>query len=124
MPRRCILGSSACREEGEEGLMRFMITCSIPVEKGNELAKTDTLDATIHSIMEELKPEAAYFSDIEGGRVGYIVVNIDDVSQIAAVVEPLYLRLGAAIQVHRVMTPEELGRATPAIEQASQKEYG
>jgi hypothetical protein len=96
--------------------MRFMITCRIPVEKGNELAKVGSLHSTIQSIMEELKPEAAYFSDIEGARVGYIVVNIDEASQIAAIVEPLFLGLGAAIQVHRVMTPEELGQATPAIE--------
>lgn len=103
--------------------MRFMITCRIPVEKGEELAKAGSLHSTIQSIMEELKPEAAYFSDIEGGRVGYIVVNIDDASQIAATVEPLFLGLGAAIQIHPVMIPEDLGQATPAIEQASQ-EYG
>ena len=103
--------------------MRFMITCRIPVEKGNESAKAASLDSTIHSIMEELKPEAAYFSDIEGGRGGYIVVNIDEASQIAAIVEPLFLGLGAAIQVHPVMTPEDLGQATPAIKQAAQR-YG
>ncbi len=45
--------------------MRFMITCRIPVEKGNELAKNGILGETIQSIMEELKPEAAYFSDIQ-----------------------------------------------------------
>ena len=101
--------------------MRCMITCRIPMEKANELATAGSLGSTIQSIMEELKPEAAYFSDIEGARVGYIVVNIDDASQISSMVEPLYLRLGAAIQVHRVMTPEELGKATPAIEQASQE---
>ena len=104
--------------------MRFMITCRIPMEKTNELTRAGRLHSTIHSILEELKPEAAYFSDIEGARVGYIIVNIDDASQIAAMVEPLFLGLGAAIQVHRVMSPEELGKATPAIEQASQKEYG
>ena len=118
---------SACQlkwEEGEEGLMRFMITCRIPVEKGNELAKAASLHSTIHSIMEELKPEAAYFSEIEGARSAYIVVNMDDASQISAIVEPLFLGLGAAIQVHRVMIPEELGQATPAIEQAAQKKDG
>ena len=73
--------------------------------------------------MEELKPEAAYFSDIEGGRSGYIVVNMDHASQISTLVEPLFLGLGAAIQVHPVMSPEDLGKASPAIEQASQ-EYG
>jgi hypothetical protein len=104
--------------------MRFMITCRIPMEKTNELTRAGRLHSTIHSILEELKPEAAYFSDIEGARVGYIVVNIDDASQIAAMVEPLFLGLGAAIQVHRLMSPEEEGKATPAIEQASQEECG
>ena len=104
--------------------MRFMITCRIPVERGDELTKGSSLHSTIHSIMEELKPEAAYFSGIEGGRGAYIVVNMDDASQISSIVEPLYLRLGAAIQVHRVMIPEEMSQATPAIEQASQKKDG
>jgi hypothetical protein len=103
--------------------MRFMITRRIPVEKGSELAKAGSLGSTIHSIMEELKPEAAYFSDIGGTRGAYIVVNMDDASQIAAIVEPHFLGLGAAIQIHPVMIPEELGLATPAIEQPSEK-YG
>jgi hypothetical protein len=103
--------------------MRFMITCRIPVEKGNELAKAGSRGSTIQSIMEELKPEAVYFSDIEGARGGYIVVSMDDASQIPAIAEPLFLGLGATIQVHPVMTPEDLGKATPAIEQAAQK-YG
>jgi hypothetical protein len=118
---------SACQlkwEEGEEGLMRFMITCRIPMEKGNESAKAASLHSTIRSIMEELKPEAAYFSEIEGARSGYIVVNMDDASQIASIAETLFLGLGATIQVHRVMIPEELGQATPAIEQAVQKKDG
>jgi hypothetical protein len=102
--------------------MRFMITCLIPVEEENELAKARSLDSAIHSIMEELVPEAAYFSDIEGGRVGYIVVNMKDTSQIAAIAEGLFLGLGAALQVHPVMTPEDLGKVTLATGQASQKD--
>lgn len=103
--------------------MRFMITCRFPVEKGNELAKAGSLGSTIQSILEELQPEAAYFGDIEGARGGYIVVNMDDASQIPAIAEPLFLALGAAIHFHPVMTREDLGKATPAIDQAAQK-YG
>ena len=99
--------------------MRFMITCRIPVEKGEELAKAGSLHSTIQSIMEELKPEDAYFSDIEGGRSGYIVVNMDDASQISAIAQTLFLGLGAAIQVHRVMTAEKLGQPTPAMSRPS-----
>jgi len=35
--------------------------------------------------------------------------------------EPLFLALGVTIQVHPVMTPEDLGRASSAIEQAAKK---
>jgi hypothetical protein len=104
--------------------MRFMITCRIPVEEGNESATAASLGSTIQSIMEELKPEAAYFSDIEGARSGYIVVDMDDASQLSAIAETLFVGLGATIEFHRVMTPEELSQATSAIEQASQKKYG
>ena len=103
--------------------MRFMITCRIPMDKGNELARNGTLGQTIQTIMEELKPEAAYFSDINGARGGYIVVSMDDASQIPAMAEPLFLGLGATIQVHPVMIPEDLQKGAPAIDQAAQK-YG
>jgi hypothetical protein len=62
--------------------MRFMITCRIPVDKGNELVKNGSLGSTIQSIMEDLRPEAAYFSDIEGARGAYIIVDMDEASQI------------------------------------------
>ena len=104
--------------------MRFMITCLIPVEEGNESATAASLGSTIQSIMEELKPETAYFFDIEGVRGGYIVVDMDDASQISAIAETLFVGLGATIEVHRMMIPEELGQATSELEQASQKEYG
>jgi hypothetical protein len=60
---------------------------------------------------------------MEGARGGYIVLNMDDASQIPAMAEPLFLGLGATIQVHPVMTPEDLEKGMPAIERAAQK-YG
>jgi hypothetical protein len=103
--------------------MRFIITCRIPVDKGNELVKNGSLGSTIQSIMEELKPEAAYFVDIEGARGAYIIVNMDDASQIPPLVEPLMLALGASTEVHPVMILEDLGKATPEFERVAQK-YG
>src|SRR5215217_2489979 len=116
-----LLGRAGGKEE--IGRMRFMITCRIPMDRGNELAKNGTLGETIKTIMEELQPEAAYFSDIDGARGGYIVVEMEDASQIPAMAEPLFLGLGATILVNEVMTTEDLAKGTPAIEQAAQK-YG
>ena len=100
--------------------MCFMITCRIPVERRNELAKNDTLGETVKSIMEKLQPEAAYFAAIEGARGGYIVVHVD-ASQIPAMTESLFHALGATVKVHPVMTPEDLAKGRPAIVQAAEK---
>jgi hypothetical protein len=110
---------------GREGVMhmRFMLTFRISLEKGNVLTREGTLTQTVQSIVEEINPEAAYFGDMEGTRGGYLVLNMDDASQIPAIAEPLFLGLDATVQIHPVMTPEDLGRANAAIDQAAQR-YG
>jgi len=111
------------REKANVGLVRFMITCRIPVEKGNELVKNGTLGSTVQSILEDLKPEAAYFVDVDGARGAHIVVEVEEASQIPPSVEPLMLALGAEIEVHPVMVLEDLGKASAEIERVAQK-YG
>jgi hypothetical protein len=103
--------------------MRFMLTFRSTPEKGNEMIKNGTLPQTIQTILEDLKPEAAYFGDIEGARGGYLVVNMDDASQMPALSEPLFLGLGATVQAHPVMVPEDLEKAGPDLQQVAQK-YG
>jgi hypothetical protein len=47
--------------------------------------------------MEDLQPEAAYFTDVDGARGGYLIVNMDDPSDLPAIAEPLFLGMGATI---------------------------
>ena len=44
-------------------------------------------------------------------------------SQIPSMTEPLFLGLGATMQMQPVMTPEDLGRATESMQHVAQK-YG
>jgi hypothetical protein len=86
------------------------------------------LGATFHMqpVMtpEDLQPEAAYFTDVEGTRGGFLVLDMDDSSQMPAKVEPLFLELGATLHMQPVMTPEDLrGAAGEALQQMAQK-YG
>lgn len=103
--------------------MRFMISFGMPTETANAAIKEGNFPQTVQSIMEEIQPEAAYFTDVDGGRGGVLIVNMDDASQLPAVVEPLFFALGATIKVQLVMAPEDLQRAMPSLEQAAQK-YG
>ncbi len=103
--------------------MRIMITFSIQPEKGDALIRDGSMGEIMQSIFEEIKPEALYFTTVEGTRGGYCVINVDDASQIPAMTEPLLLGLGAAIQMQPVMTAEDLGVATESLEHVAQK-YG
>ena len=103
--------------------MRFLLKVNIPVESGNAAAKAGKLGAIIQSILTDLKPEAAYFSDDRGQRTGYLFIDMQDASQIPAIAEPWFLAFNASIELHPVMVPDDLAKAGSAIEKAVKK-YG
>lgn len=102
--------------------MRFLYKISFPVEAGNAAAKKDGFKA-IQSILEAQKPEAAYFAAEKGLRTCFMIVNMEDASQIPAIAEPWFLALNASIEVSPVMIPADLAKAAPAIAEAV-KTYG
>ena len=101
--------------------MRFLLKVNIPVETGNAAAKAGKLSATIQSILADLKPEAAYFTDNDGQRCGLLFLDLRDASQIPAICEPWFLAFNAAIEIHPVMVPDDLAKAASAIETAVKK---
>lgn len=103
--------------------MRFLLKVNIPVESGNAAAKAGKLGATIQSILEELKPEAVYFTDSNGQRCGFLFFEMQDASQIPAIAEPWFLAFNANIELHPVMLPADLAKAGGSIEKAVKK-YG
>lgn len=103
--------------------MRCLLKVNIPVESGNAAAKAGKLGATIQSILAELKPEAAYFTDTAGQRSGLIILDLPDASHIPAIAEPWFLALNASVEIHPVMTPADLAKAAGAID-AAVKKYG
>jgi hypothetical protein len=103
--------------------MRFLVKAQMDVEAANALARQGKLGSTIQSILEDLKPEAAYFVADEGKRTAYLVINMDDPSQIPALAEPWFLAFNATIKALPAMVAEDLAKAAPAIERAVKK-YG
>ena len=98
--------------------MRFLIKTAWPVERSNDLAREGKLGATVQSILAELKPEAAYFLTDDGERSAYLIVDMDDASQMPAIAEPWFLAFDASVEFHPVMLAEDLAEAGPAIERA------
>jgi|SRR5919107_1300159 hypothetical protein len=104
--------------------MRIMLAFSMQPERADALIKEGRMGETMGAILEEIQPEAAYFTDVDGTRGGYLIINMEDASQMPAMTEPLLLGLGASVHMQPVMTPEDLrGAAGEALEQMGQK-YG
>ncbi len=97
--------------------MRFLVKVSFPVEAGNAAAKKDGFKV-IQTILEQQKPEAAYFIADGGRRTGLLIIDITDASDIPRIAEPWFLALNASIEATPAMIPEDLQKAAPAIEQA------
>jgi hypothetical protein len=96
---------------------------SIPVETGNVTIADGTLPKTIETILNELKPEAAFFAEDNGKRTGFIFLDLKDTSQIPALAEPWFLAFNAHVELHPAMNLDDLKRATPGIEKAVKSYY-
>ncbi len=101
--------------------MRMLMIASMPIEKGNAVMKDGSFGKIMHSILEEQKPESVYFSTRDGQRTAYLVMNINDASEIPKIAEPWFLAFNASIDIQPVMVPQDLAKATPAIEEAVKK---
>ena len=101
--------------------MRFMLKAVLDTERSNSAAKSGALGKTIQTIVTELKPEAAYFTDDHGKRTAYLFFELRDASQIPAVAEPWFQAFNAQLEFHPVMVPDDLAKAGPSIDQAAKK---
>jgi hypothetical protein len=100
-----------------------MMKAEWPVEVSNAAIKNGSMPKTVQAILDEQKPEAAYFLASNGKRTALLVIDLQDSSQIPAVAEPWFLAFNASIEFTPVMNPEDLMKAGPSIEE-SVKKYG
>ena len=101
--------------------MRFLIKVTIPTETGNARVLDGTLGTTIESILDEIKPEAAYWAEEQGARTGFIFCNIKEESDMPMIAEPFFIGLGARVEFHPAMTLADLKKAAPSFENAMKK---
>ncbi len=91
--------------------MRMLLRVKFPHEPFNSFAKDGSVGAKMKRILDDLKPEAAYFTDIDGHRSGLLIIQMENSAQIPAVAEPWFLTFNADCHIHPVMVPEDLAKA-------------
>ena len=91
--------------------MRMLLDFKLPLEPFNSLARKGKVGETVQQVLDDIKPEAVYFSEREGKRGGIMVVDVPDPSRIPALAEPLFLAFDASVEFRILMTPEDLAKS-------------
>jgi hypothetical protein len=84
---------------------------SLPLEKFNAAVLDGSAGEKMGRILAELKPEAAYFTAVDGKRGGYLIVDLKNASEIPKYAEPWFLYFDATVEFHPAMTPEDLQKS-------------
>ena len=91
--------------------MRVMLTATVPHEPFNTLVRQKKAGSILKRILADAKPEAVYFTELDGARTAVLVIDLADASRIPAFAEPWFLNFNADCRFRIVMSPEDLGRA-------------
>jgi hypothetical protein len=91
--------------------MRMLLNVVIPHEPFNSLVRKGTAGALLGKILDELRPEAVYFTELDGRRGVTLVVDVESPAQVPRFCEPFFLNFNADCKLRIVMGPDELQRA-------------
>ncbi len=88
--------------------MKVLFTAECPAEPFNTLVREGKAGEIIGKIMETIKPESVYFTELDGMRTCFMVIEMNSASEIPKHAEPFFLNFNAACRFRIAMTPEDL----------------
>lgn len=91
--------------------MRMLVHVKFPHETFNAAVRDGSVGRRMESILEDVKPEAVYFTEFDGRRGAILLVDVADPSRVPALAEPWFLSFNADVTFHVVMSPQELASA-------------
>ncbi len=91
--------------------MRILMTAKFPNEPFNSMVREGRVEEIMNEIMENQKPESAYFTEMEGKRGCIAVFNMNDQSQLPGLAEPYFLNFNAECHFSVAMTVQDLKNA-------------
>jgi hypothetical protein len=91
--------------------MRMMMQVELPLEPFNSKVRNGSAAPTMKKILDDAKPEAAYFGEQDGKRGGILIVDLAKPSDVPKLAEPWFLNFNAEVKFRVVMTPQDLAES-------------
>jgi hypothetical protein len=91
--------------------MKMLLHAIFPNEPFNSLVRSGEAGNVLKAIMDDLKPEAVYFTEEDGMRSAILVVDLATPSDVPKVAEPFFLKFDAECRMRIVISPADLKNA-------------
>jgi hypothetical protein len=91
--------------------MKMLLQVKLPHGPFNAAVRDGSVGKKIQSILEETKPEAVYFTEMDGTRGVILIVDLESPSKVPSLAEPWFLNFNADCEFRIVMTPDVLAKA-------------
>jgi hypothetical protein len=88
--------------------MRMLVHVKIPNKEFNVFVRDGSIGKKIKSILDDIKPEAVYFTEYCGSRGLIFIADVKEPSAVPRIAEPWFLMFDADVQFHIVMSPADL----------------
>ncbi|MFE7517021.1 hypothetical protein [Streptomyces sp. NPDC057540] len=95
--------------------MRMLLKVQMDTQASNDAIKQGRLLKLMEDALQELRPEAAYFTVEDGCRTAYVFFDLADPAQMPKISEPFFMEIGARIHYSPVMNPDDLRRGLAAV---------
>ncbi len=91
--------------------MRMLMHVKLPNKEFNDYIKDGSISEKIKRILDDIRPEAVYFTEYQGRRGAIIIVDVSEPSAIPKIAEAWFLLFNAELEWHIVMNPEDIEKA-------------
>ncbi len=91
--------------------MKVLVIVTFPIEPFNSMVKSGTAGEIIGRVVDDIKPEVIYFTELDGNRGAVMVVDIPSASAVPKIAEPWFLNFDAECEFKIAMTTDDLMQA-------------
>ncbi|MGW5782532.1 hypothetical protein ACWEWK_00895 [Streptomyces sp. NPDC003757] len=95
--------------------MRMLLKATMDTETSNDLVRSGRMPELMKKMLDDIKPEAAYFGALGGRRTALLVFDMQENSDMPRVGEPFFTELNAEVEVCPIMNREDLAKGLDGL---------